>query len=64
MQIVSLGDNLHEMQNPISAKKIRKMLLICRLLNLPIASYMSKKYYTFPLCFSIKNMLFGFTQQH
>ena len=33
MQIVSLGDNLLEMSKPISWKKIREILSVCRLMN-------------------------------
>ena len=36
MQIVSNGDNLHEVSNYVFLGKIRKILLIWRLLNLPI----------------------------
>ena len=36
MQIVSLGDNLHKMSNPISREKEKKKISICCLLNLPI----------------------------
>ena len=36
MQIVSLGDNLHEMSNPVFYEKEKeKKSSICRLLNLP-----------------------------
>ena len=34
MQIVSSGDNLHEMSNPAVWGKIGKISPICRLLNL------------------------------
>ena len=35
MQIVSSGDNLHEMSNHVFQEKIRKIVSICHLLNLP-----------------------------
>ena len=35
MQIVSLGDNLHEMSNPVFWEKIRKITSFCRLLKMP-----------------------------
>ena len=36
MQIVSLGDTLHEMSKPILWKKNKKTKSVCRLLNSPI----------------------------
>ena len=33
MQIVSLGDNLHEMPKPILWEKLKKYITICRLLE-------------------------------
>ena len=33
MQIVSNGDNLHEMSNPVSGKN-KKHILVCRLLKI------------------------------
>ena len=38
MQIVSLGDNLHEMSNFLFYRK-KKISSICSLLNMPIAWY-------------------------
>ena len=35
MQIVSIGDNLHEMSNPVSrGKKRKKNISVCRLLKI------------------------------
>ena len=35
MQIVSRGDDLHEVSKPFFLGKVRKILLICHLLNKP-----------------------------
>ena len=34
MQIVSIGDNLHEMSNPVFWKKEKKKKKMCRLLKI------------------------------
>ena len=47
MQIVSSGDNLHEMPNPVfwfSGKKIRKIPSMCRLLNYQKRIYIEQHY--------------------